>query len=156
MSDAVDNVARLRQVAEQLPAVGEDGHWLAGRLRDWLDGGAAAGETLEQALGIATPRGGRPWWAVEALKRKADAIARLRNLLPAGEYRSEAAAIRAAAARYRAGRWRHDQQVAADQLEPSRAALRDLLAATSGAVPSRRSIERALEVCGTSSPISCR
>lgn len=156
MSDVLAGIARLRRLVDALPEVGEDGEWLAAQLRTWLDGGAADGHTLEQTLGVATPRGARPWWVLEAQERKRNALQRLRDLVPAGGYRSEAEAIRAAASRYRAGRWRHDASRAPSDPDAVRDALRALLDATNGAVPCRRSIERALSDCDTSSRISCR
>lgn len=134
------SIDRLRRLIDALPALGVDGEWLAAALQRYLDE-APNGVTLDESLGVATPRGGRPWWKAEALRQRDESIARLRDLVPANEFRSEALAIRAAAIRYR--RTRYQSTPAADT-DPAHVALRALLDTTGGDPPSRKAIERAL------------
>lgn len=100
MSGVLDSIARLRRLVDALPTTCPDGAWLAAQLRTWLDGGAADGQTLEQALGVSTPRGARPWWALEAQQAKREAARRLIDTF------GDASAAHRALRRYAAGRGR--------------------------------------------------
>ncbi|MGE3777271.1 MAG: hypothetical protein AB7F89_08815 [Pirellulaceae bacterium] len=146
------SIDRIRRLVDVLPSLSRDGEWLADALRRYIDE-AADGITLDEVLGVATPRGGRPWWKAEALRRRDESIARLRNLVPANGFRSEALAIRAAAIRYRRTRYR---SAPADDTDPAHVELRALLDTTGGDPPSRKAIERALANRDTRSAISCR
>ena len=132
------SVDRLRRLTELAPSLGKDGEWLSEALQRYLDD-AQHGLTMAQALGVATPRGGTPWWKAYALRRRDDAISRLRDLLPVAAYRSEALAIRTAVIRFRRTRWGTGQPS-----DPIQRELYSLLGTTDGRPPSRKAIERAL------------
>ena len=132
------SIERLRRLIHIAPDLGADGEWLAEALTRYIDR-AHEGMTLDQCLGVATLRGGTPWWRAQALRRRDDAISRLRDLLPVDAYRSEALAIRTAVIRFRRTRWGTGQPS-----DPIQRELYSLLGTTDGRPPSRKAIERAL------------
>lgn len=144
------SIDRLRRLVESAPAFGTDGEWLAAALRQYLNH-AHEGVTLDTCLGLTTHRGGTPWWKAQALRRRDDAIARLRDLLPVGTYRSQALAIRTEVTHFRRTRW---AAVTEQPSDPIQRELHTLLGTTGGNPPSRKAIERSLNR-DTKSPISC-
>lgn len=146
------SIERIREVVVRAPELGEVGEWLAAALKRYLDT-APHGLTLDAALGVATPRGSRPWWRAEARRQRDVAIARLRDLLPRVEsYRSEVDGVVAALRRYHRARWRLDRTVA-PRGDPFRIAMRAVLSAD-GKVPSRQVVETACKTVDLRSPIS--
>jgi len=139
------SIDRIRRLITSAPALGDDGEWLADALRRYINE-APNGLTLDSAMGVATPQGGRPWWKMEQLRKRERSIAKLGKLLPVGEFRSEALAIRTATVRYRRTKYRAPASV--DQT-PAEVELRALLDASGGELPSRRVFERALANCDT-------
>ncbi|MGC1861902.1 MAG: hypothetical protein WA733_12460 [Methylocystis sp.] len=99
-------IGRLRRLALSAPVLGDDGRWLADRLRTYLD--ARGGLSLDEALGVAVLPGGEHWAAAEARQRRDAAIRDLARIMPDASAR----AVGAALLRYGASRWRHDQALA--------------------------------------------
>ena len=143
----LEAVAELRAFIADEHDPESPGARLAQRLAEYLEG-AADGCTLEELLDLKPGRGQAPWWQVEKAQRQRDTIAHLRDLVSTGGYKSDAEAIREAAFRYKNGRWRFDsQRPEAPTTGAMRAALHALLSTTDGEIPSRRSVERALDSC---------
>ena len=150
----VNNISRLRRLAEQLPELGADGEWLSSALERYLEN-AAYGLTIEHALGIATPSGGRPWWWHEERGRQREAARHLAALFP--DAQSKASAICRALSNYAQGRYRFDCDKDTPVLvDPKRRDMHELITAAGGRVPTRRAIERLLFSCDRSYPRSCR
>lgn len=137
------SIERLRRLASCAHELGEDGAWFEDAVREYLEH-AADGLTLDDALGLATPDGGRPWWRREELGRRAEAIRKLAEVCAPEPGRSMAAMICALLRRYAGGRWRTDQMRPIENASERRKAMRAALKATGGAVPSRRTVERIL------------
>lgn len=149
MSDALATIASIRVFVAEAHEPGSPAALVAKRLAQYVDARGAL--TLEAAFGLRPGRGQPAWWRLERQRRGREALTSLRALVPAGGYRSEAEAIRAAIARYRGGRWGVDSKQAVPAGDETRAALHALLTMTGGAVPCRRSVERALGDCDTES-----
>jgi hypothetical protein len=109
---ALAAVARLRRLVASAdagePLAAEAVTALAAGLRTYLDQ-APTGVTLEQALGLATPPGGTPWWRAERVAAR-DAV--LRDLAAgfAGPVATRAQALALLPRRYAATGWPHDRR----------------------------------------------
>jgi hypothetical protein len=102
---------RLRRIATASEA-GEpldagDAGWLAAGLNLYLEG-APDGLKLEEALEVAVPLGGVPWWTEQ---RRAERDAAIRELAAtfAGPPWSRAQAVADGLRRYQTAGWRHDR-----------------------------------------------
>jgi hypothetical protein len=101
---------RMRRVRDALGA-GElldatDAGWLARGLERYLTG-AAAGVKLEDALGVAVPPGGSPWWSERRRAERDAAIRELAVTFP-GSTSARALATAEALRRYGSAAWRLD------------------------------------------------
>jgi hypothetical protein len=104
-------VERLRRIAAAAQA-GEapdatDLEWLGQGLSRYLTG-AAAGSKLEDALDLAVPPGGSPWWIEQRRAEPDDAIRRLAATFP-GTPSARALATADAIRGYAGVGWRHDR-----------------------------------------------
>lgn len=136
MTSADAAVDRLRRLAEQAPALGPDGEWLASALEQYLRH-AHEGVTLDRALGVASTRHRWPWWRAEQRERERSAARQL--------VESCGAPDRALTFlnRYAAGRGRLER-TSADFSDPRAQAACSYLAETGGRVPTNvRTLERA-------------
>ena len=112
MTRALAAVARLRRVikaadaGEPLPA--EDAAWLSSAVRDYLNQ-APAGLMLEQALGLATPPGGTPWWRTELVAARDTVLRELAAGL-AGTVATRAQALALLVRRYASTGWPYDRR----------------------------------------------
>jgi hypothetical protein len=138
-------IDRLRSIAAACEggALGDDGRWLASRLRNYIST-THRGGTLDMALELVPLPGGEPWWATEARQRRDDALRKLAATHYA-THPAPARAIAEAATRYSASAWRFDQHRA----EPpesyagtERAVLFTILKA--GPAPTERHLRRIL------------
>jgi hypothetical protein len=97
---------RLRRIAEAVQGT-PDGEWFGPVLTRYV-AGAADGVKLDEAIGVAVPLGGVPWWTE---RRRAEREAAMRELAAAfaGPPWSRAQAVADALRRYRSTGWRHDK-----------------------------------------------
>lgn len=94
--------------------------------------------SLEQAIGVAVPAGGDPWFARIARERRDAALRSLGELLlPTGTARDRADAVSRQVRRYRAGDWRRRDQYAAapHSVDPIDGLLFTAFHACDGAIP---------------------
>lgn len=152
MADPLDVIADLCAFTERQHAPGSPEARIADRLRPWLDGGAAGGMTLEEALGLKPERGGAPWWVLEARRKRDAAIRALAQPFETESFSEQARRVLSAAGRYRKVRWKRDRARDADYRDPRNRALRDLLSATDGQVPSDRTVRGVLSA-GKETPV---
>lgn len=105
------SIDRLRSVRESClagkPLEGELALWLAQSLDSYLTRQATS---IDEALGLALPKGGLPWWREEAMRVR-DAALREYALRYHGHLAisARARAVAQAAQRYAASTWRHDR-----------------------------------------------
>lgn len=153
MASAIDAVARMRDFCDEEHP--EDSHaaWLQAQVKNYLEN-ASAGLSLEAAVGVATPKGSRPWWRQEERDKSTKALRRLLDLYPQAGIEDRISSIARDVDLYRQGRWQHARQQAdVVYQDPKLNAIHELLVLTDGAPPiSRRSAKRLM---GTSSAISC-
>ena len=108
MLAAINN---LREISERChdgkPLDPSLSSWLARRLDRYLDHECTS---IEDALGLRQPRGGVPWWLVEAMYERDAALRDLANEV-AGDYSLSVRArdVRRLTIRYAASAWRFDQ-----------------------------------------------
>jgi hypothetical protein len=101
----------LRAIAARCESgeLGEDGLWLAQRLRNYF-GLASRGASLDLCLDLAPPPGGEPWWRTEARARRDTALRQLaEECSPDLSISEQAAQIAEWSLRYSATAWRFDQ-----------------------------------------------
>lgn len=135
MPTAVD---RIRRLAEQAPALGPDGEWLASALKQYLQH-AHEGMTLDRALGVASTRHRWPWWRAEQRERERNAARQLVESCGAPD------SAFTFLARFAAGRGRFER-TATDYSDPRAQAACSYLRETGGRVPTTvRTLERAAE-----------
>jgi hypothetical protein len=112
LTAALAAVARLRRLvaaaAAGEPPPPEDAAWLAGAVQDYLDR-APDGVTLEQALGLATPPGGTPWWRTECTAARDTVLRELAARLT-GTVATRAQALALLVRRYASTGWPHDRR----------------------------------------------
>ncbi len=109
MLEAIGNLRMIRERCDTgEPLDPSLSRWLAERLDRFLDHEC---DSVEDALGLRQPRGGVPWWLVEAMYERdgalrdlADVVARDRSLT------SRAREVRRRTVRYVAEAWRHDRE----------------------------------------------
>jgi len=109
MSYAID---RLRTVSDLCrrgePLDDELAVWLGSCLRQFLERGA---ESIEEAFGVPSCRGGMPWWKEERVRQRDAALRLLARSLPADlSVGARAREIHTCAVRYAASAWRHDRR----------------------------------------------
>ena len=81
--------------------------WLAERLDRYLDHECTS---VDDALGLRQPRGGMPWWLVEAVYERNAALSGLAELIAADcSPSAQAREVRRLTLRYGASAWRHDR-----------------------------------------------
>jgi hypothetical protein len=68
--------ARLRRLAAALPALGDDGVWLAAGLQNYLSS-ASDGAQLADVLQLTPPPGGESWWRAERRQQRDEALREL-------------------------------------------------------------------------------
>lgn len=74
MTDSVANIDRLRRIAGSLKRENVDAAWFVAALAQY-ESGAPLGMSMEAAFGLAcSSRGQRPWWALEARRRRDELI----------------------------------------------------------------------------------
>ena len=106
-------VARLRELRGRLSGGDELERWTAACISDYLEH-AQHGRTLDASFELNPPPGGTPWWRVESLEARDNALRAL-----AGKFSGEmdvaaqAGSMARMFRRYRDGRWRHDRLHAA-------------------------------------------
>lgn len=82
--------------------------WLAERLDRFL---AHECTSIDDALGLRQPRGGVPWWLVEAMYARDRALRDLADMVAGdGSVSTRAREVRRLTIRYAAAAWRHDQE----------------------------------------------
>jgi hypothetical protein len=105
---AIDRLQRIAAAARAgEPMEAADAGWLADGLGRYLTG-AAVGVRLDDALSLAVPPGGEPWWSAQRRAARDDAIRRLAATF-SGPPTSRALAAAEAIRRYGATGWRHDR-----------------------------------------------
>lgn len=106
---AIDNlreILRRCHTGERLPR--PVAAWLARALDEFL---SHRRHSLDEALGLKSPKGGVPWWLEEAIRRRDQALRGLaRCHFPTLSVSGQAARIRALALRYAASTWRFDRE----------------------------------------------
>jgi hypothetical protein len=81
--------------------------WLGDSLEKFLDQSC---QTIEEALGLRTAKGGVPWWMEEAIRKRDRALCRLAELHCVEYSRSaQARLIHTLSVRYAASAWRFDR-----------------------------------------------
>jgi hypothetical protein len=84
--------------------------WLAASLQAYVDHRAAS---LEEAMGIRRCKGGMPWWKEEAVRARNEALRQACRLIACHDPLAEQVRkVQRAIARYGAGRWRFDRELA--------------------------------------------
>jgi hypothetical protein len=154
-------VARLRRLAARLPALGEDGAWLAGVLRQYLD--PFGGGSLDGAAGLAPAAGAEHWRTAARRALRDEAIRALAGYFPGLSRADCAEQIWKLLDRYRASRWHVDRAGSTmpdAYLGTSRAQLHAALTAGDGRVPGASRIRQLLTTgspvfIGTKSDESC-
>lgn len=142
MNQVVGNVEKLRAFARAHHRPDSADAWVAERIMEFLN---RRGEiSLDEAFGVATRHGRRPWWLQKRLHERNACIRKLGDMFPSGTQRSRARRIICAAERYRSGRWVFDRNRDMRYDDPVTEELKRLLTATSGVVPSERVIRDAL------------
>lgn len=106
-SPALAAVERLRRLAPALAEGDDDARWLADALGRYL-AAAAAGVDLDQALGLATPPGGAPWWRAAADAER-DRLIRELAAETGGSVNARAGAVQARLKRYGSTAWVRDR-----------------------------------------------
>ena len=106
-SPALAAVERLRRLAPVLAEGDDDARWLADALGRYL-AAAAAGVDLDQALGLATPPGGSPWWRSATEAQRDAAIRQLAAGIP-GSTNAKAVAVQCQLRRYASVAWLRDR-----------------------------------------------
>lgn len=92
------------------PLDAADAMELAARI-DAYEARAPEGVTLDDAFGVATPPGGRPWWASERRARRDEALRQAAMILrPVGSTAERATALSREIRRYQASAWRWEQK----------------------------------------------
>ncbi len=105
-------ISNLREIRERChdgePLDPSLSHWLAERLDRFL---AHECTSIDDALGLRQPRGGVPWWLVEAMYARDRALRDLADMV-AGEcsVATRAREVRQLTMRYAATAWRYDQE----------------------------------------------
>lgn len=128
MADLRETAVVLERLPDQPPAVAR----VLGALRRY-ERDASTGLKLEEALGLAVGPGGKPWWRLEATRRRDAELAALAQESFSGIDLSTAAReIARDAARYAATGWRVDRDRPADALPDKRRRLRRVLEANGG------------------------
>lgn len=140
-------VDRLRRLAEQAPALGPDGEWLADALSLYLRE-AASGMTLDRAFGVAPARNEWPWWRREQRAREREAARQLVAVF--GDVQAAHAGLR----RFAVSRGRFPGP---DTEHTVPKAMRAYLDATEGRVPvTAKTLRRAVDSSSmTSCPETC-
>lgn len=99
--------ARLRSLVARLPELGEDGAWMAARLKNYFDADDESAR-LDEALGLIPGPGQEHWRSVE---RRAERDAAIRAL--ARETDGNAVQIREMILRYSGSAWSRDRALSA-------------------------------------------
>ena len=104
-------ISNLREISERCrdgePLDPSLSNWLAERLDRYL---CHECTSIDDALGLRQPRGGVPWWLVEAMYRRDDALRDLADTVADDQSLStRARELRRLTIRYAASAWRHDQ-----------------------------------------------
>jgi hypothetical protein len=104
-------ISNLRQICERCnhgePLEEDLASWLADSLDRFLRHECTS---VDDAMGLRQPRGGVPWWLVEALYRRDRALRELADKLAAdGSLSMRAREVRQKTVRYAATAWRFDK-----------------------------------------------
>ena len=109
MLDTIKDLREIAQCCGEGRPLNEDlARWLAKSLAEFL---AHRAPSIEDALGLRSPRGGVPWWREEAIRIRNDVLRRLGDTY----YFSDSVSRRAhqiylAAIRYGASTWQFDRE----------------------------------------------
>jgi hypothetical protein len=108
----LQNIQYLREISRTClsgqPLTGKLARWLGVSLDQFLNQRV---RSLEDAMGIRSPRGGVPWWMEEAIRRRDRALRALADRFAAHLHgRAQACFIHQLATRYAASAWRFDRQ----------------------------------------------
>lgn len=105
---ALESTGRMRRFAEGVETAG-DREWLERRIAIYL-AGAADGLRMEDAFDLSVPRGGEPWWKIEARDRRDRTLRALARRFYAGQsVAGQAAAIAVLIRRYESTAWLRDR-----------------------------------------------
>ena len=104
-------INNLREISERChdgePLDPSLSNWLAESLDRFL---CHECTSIDDALGLRQPRGGVPWWLVEAMYRRDDALRDLAEVVADDQSLSiRSREVRRLTIRYAASAWRHDQ-----------------------------------------------
>lgn len=107
------SIQQLREIAQRClsgePLQEELARWLGASLDKFLNQRVP---TIEEAMGIRSPRGGIPWWMEEAIRKRDRALRNLAERHADGQSVSaQAHIIYTLAIRYAASGWRFDRRL---------------------------------------------
>lgn len=108
MLAAIKNLRAIRERCHDgAPLDPSLSHWLAESLDRYLGHECAS---IDDALGLRQPRGGMPWWLVEAMYERDGALRDLADAVAGdGSVSTRAREVRRLTLRYAASAWRHDR-----------------------------------------------
>jgi hypothetical protein len=108
MLSAIKDLREIAQCcSEGRPLQADLARWLGRSLAEFL---AHRAQTIEEALGLRSPRGGIPWWREEAMRARNSLLHGLAQHFYAGESISaQARQIYVATMRYGCSAWRFDR-----------------------------------------------
>ena len=102
-------MARLRRISDGCDRSGEI-DWLREALRRYFEG-VSDGLRLEDALEVAVPQHAAPWWRVEAISRRDDALRELaEKYYPQPSLAQRAVLVEMAIDRYAGSAWKRDRR----------------------------------------------
>ena len=104
---ALAAIGRLRRLVPVLAEGNDDSRWLGAAVEHYL-AAAAAGVGLDQALGLATPPGGAPWWRAAAEAARDRLIRELASEMP-GSTHARAVVVQSRMRRYAGTAWPRDR-----------------------------------------------
>ena len=109
MLAAIDNLRQIRaRCHDGEPLDPSLSHWLAERLDLFL---AHECNSIDDAMGLRQPRGGVPWWLVEAMYQRDSALRDLADTMAQDcSLSTKAREVRRLTLRYSASAWRHDRE----------------------------------------------
>lgn len=112
MLAAINNLRAIRERCHDgAPLDPSLSRWLAESLDRYLEHECTS---IDDALGLRQPRGGMPWWLVEAMYERDGALRDLAQLVAGdGSVSTRAREVRRVTLRYAASAWRHDRERAA-------------------------------------------
>src|SRR5690242_21755423 len=108
MLTTIDNLREIARCCQAGEVLDQDlSHWLEASLERFL---RRQCQSIDEAMGLRSSRGGVPWWLEEAMRQRDAALRQLAlRFYPSSSPTARAHAIRAHALRYAASAWPRDR-----------------------------------------------